>query len=216
MKNIWFVVIILALFLSCSKKSVEQKETIKQPETETQVQETVTEIDSVKPPEYKKIPTKESLEKSETEKIPESSAGLWTAYNTAKANLETAKQKDDIIEIKKYLLEAAFFANQLNRKDIEAWQYNNISYFSIEEFKKRTDYNTRMRKIESMKPGEDKNVYIQEVKKNFLNEKSLIIDAEKYLVEAQNIDKELDDEARTAIINSNLQFIKFIKDFIGE
>ena len=134
----------------------------------------------------------------------------------AKANLETAKQKDDIIEIKKYILEAAFFANQLNRKDIEAWQYNNISYFSIEEFKKRTDYNTRMRKIESMKPGEDKNVYIQEVKKNFLIEKPLIIDAEKYLVEAQNIDKELDDEARTAIINSNLQFVKFIKDFIGE
>ncbi len=216
MKIIWIVVIILALFLSCSKKSVEQKETIKQPETETQVQETVTEIDSVKPPEYKEILTKESLEKSETKKIPESSAGLWTGYNTAKANLETAKQKDDIIEIKKYLLEAAFFANQLNRKDIEAWQYNNISHFSIEEFKKRTDYNTRMRKIESMKPGEDKNVYVQEVKKNFLIEKPLIIDAEKYLVEAQNIDKELDDEARTAIINSNMQFIKFIKDFIGE
>ena len=54
------------------------------------------------------------------------------------------------------------------------------------------------------------------MKKNFLIEKPLIIDAEKYLVEAQNIDKELDDEARTAIINSNMQFIKFIKDFIGE
>ena len=147
--------------------------------------------------------------------VPTNATILWKNYKTAKENLKIAKESDDIFQIKKYLLEAAFYSEKLQRNDIASWQYNNIGYYSIEEFKKRTGYVERIYLYSLKKNPEEQKKYAKETQQILKLEMKLIDDAEKYLLIAQKIDSGLNDDSRTETIISNLQFVKYVRDFMA-
>ncbi len=140
----------------------------------------------------------------------------WDDFRAAKDSVDAALARNDFQTTKLALLRAAQYALELDRKDIAAWQLNNIGYYSIEEFKKRTDYNSRMKTIETMRQGPEKFVYTKETKQLFRQNLSLLIEAAKHLEEAYELDKEYDDNGRTRKIYSNLTFIDWVRNFVND
>jgi hypothetical protein len=205
MRYFLFILISIVGISGCSPKKAEDKPSVKEAITQQKPAD-VTEQEEFTEPE--KIVVKEEI----TEEI-ETSSDLWQGYNQAKENLKEAKENGKILQIKKYLLDAAFYAKKLNRPDIEAWQYNNIGFYSIEEFKKRTDYDSKMNELSTMKPTKEKEVFHTNLKAELLKEFNLLEDAEKYLLISKRLDDEHSDDSRTAMIKSNLNFVKFTKDF---
>ncbi len=140
---------------------------------------------------------------------------MWEDFRAAKDSVDSARARNDFDATILALLKAAHHANELDRDDIVAWQLNNIGFYSIEEFKKRTDYPNRMRTIESMRRGPEKIVYIKETKRLFKENLSLLIEGTKHLEEAYELDKNLDDNDRTQKIYSNLKYIDWIRNFVN-
>lgn len=213
MKYTLFVLTIILVMAGCSpkketKKSIEKEDTQKSGEQQKPNEpETAPEIAApVKEEEPQEMPKREETVISDPE--------LWKGYNTAKQKLREAKETGDILQIKKHLLDAAFYAKKLNRIGIEAWQYNNIGFYSIEEFKKRTNYDSKMYELSSMKPGPNKESFHNALKEELHKEFDLIKDAEKYLLISKKLDTKHADESRTGMIESNLSFIHFAKEFI--
>jgi len=151
-----------------------------------------------------------SLEQS-AEPIPVSQ--LWAEFYAARDSAEAARNRHDIAAITAALLKASRAAISLHRKDLAAWQLNNIGYFSIEEFKKRTDYTFRLNTIEKMRRGPEKVVYIKETKRIFRDNLYLLTEATKHLEEAYEMDKDMNDDERTQKIYSNLAFIDWVRNF---
>ncbi len=157
------------------------------------------------------------MELPDKEKAKLTPAELWNAYNEAKSQLETAKEQNDIDGILASLHKTTQYSKELNRDDIAAWQLNNIGYYSIEEFKSRVNYDTRMNRLNQMPSGEEKKNYYIETKELINKEFPLLKNALPYLKEAEKIDEEMDNENRTNIIKNNIQFIEFVsKNYIEE
>jgi hypothetical protein len=141
-----------------------------------------------------------------------STSELWDAYRKTKAELENAQKSNQFDKIIELLKKTIQYAKELDRLDIAAWQMNNIGYYSIEEFKWRTSYDTRFNKLNQMQSGDEKMTYLLETKKKFASEYFLLKNALPYLQEAEMIDKNMNDEKRIKIINSNILFIQNIKN----
>jgi hypothetical protein len=138
---------------------------------------------------------------------------LWTEFYAARDSAEAARDRRDIAAVTAALLRASRAALSLNRKDLAAWQLNNIGYYSIEEFKKRTDYTFRLNNIEKMRRGPEKVVYLKETKRIFRDNLYLLTEATKHLEEAYEMDKDMNDDERTQKIYSNLAFIDWVRNF---
>ncbi len=138
---------------------------------------------------------------------------LWAEFYAARDSAEATRDRRDIAAVTAALLKASHAALNLNRKDLAAWQLNNIGYYSIEEFKKRTDYTFRLSTIEKMRRGPEKVVYIKETKRIFKDNLYLLTDATKHLEEAYEMDKDMNDDDRTQKIYSNLAFIDWVRNF---
>ena len=206
MKLLLILFLAVSILIGCSSKNEKpEKQKINQKEENSSQIYQITEKLEVK---HDEKPSGEKI-------IPETIEGIWERYNSAKIKLKKAKEEGNFTGIKKNLLEAAVCAEKLGRKDIEAWQYNNIGYFSIEEFKKRTNYDESMKRISMLKTGEKKTNFLQAVKEGFRKEKTLIHDAKKYLIKAQKNDADLVDKKRKSMINSNLKFIENIDEFLN-
>lgn len=151
--------------------------------------------------------------------IPESSGAnrtvqqMWNDFYAAKDSVDSALVRSDFRAVRHFLKKAAFHAVEVSRKDIAAWQLNNIGYYSIVEFKHKTDYDQRMRTIENMRRGPEKIVYIKETKELFKKHLPLLLEASQYLEEAYELDKDFNDEDRTEKIYSNLAFIDWVRNF---
>ena len=158
------------------------------------------------------------LEKSNTNskyKV-ESISELWNRYKTSKALAEKFVAKSNLDSIIYYLNRAADASYELSREDIATWQLNNIGYHSISIFKKNTDYELRMQKLVTLKNLKDKALYIEETKKLFDKNFHILTNAEIYLYKAQLLDSELEPSDRTKIIESNLEFIDWIANYISK
>jgi len=140
---------------------------------------------------------------------------MWEDFRAAKDSVDSARARNDFDATILALLKAAHHANELDRNDIVAWQLNNIGFYSIEEFKKRTNYTVRMHTIESMRRGPEKIVYIKETKRLFKENLSLLIEGNKHLEEAYEVDKNLNDNERTQKIYSNLKYIDWVRIFVN-
>jgi len=140
---------------------------------------------------------------------------MWEDFRAAKDSVDSARARNDFDATILALLKAAHHANELDRNDIVAWQLNNIGFYSIEEFKKRTNYTVRMHTIESMRRGPEKIVYIKETKRLFKKNLSLLIEGNKHLEEAYEVDKNLNDNERTQKIYSNLKYIDWVRIFVN-
>lgn len=199
--------VLLGLFLVLFLLSCGEKESVNK--KKEKAAEQITSIDTIN------IVNKEK-NNDQFDQKQKSVEELWNDFRAAKASVEEAKEAGDIEEVTVSLILAARYSNELNRPDITAWQLNNIGYYSILEFKKRTDYNTRMAKIESMRRGEEKIRYIKETKKVFKDNLELLTNANKYLEEAYDLDSNLDDDNRTQKIYSNLKFVDWVRNFVRE
>lgn len=138
---------------------------------------------------------------------------IWNDFYTAKDSADSALARSDFPAVKNFLKKAAFHAVEVSRNDIAAWQLNNIGYYSIVEFKQKTDYDQRLRTIENMRRGPEKIVYIRETKELFKEHLPLLLEAAKYLEDAYELDKDFNDEDRTQKIYSNLAFIDWVRNF---
>ncbi|MCD4818797.1 MAG: hypothetical protein K8S23_08910 [Candidatus Cloacimonetes bacterium] len=193
-------------------KEEKKKEEVIEPKKEIVQEEKVIEEETIKEEIIKKeISSKKYAPKVKSEL---SVAEMWSGYKESKANLEIAKKQDDFEQIISSLINATKYAKLLKREDIAAWQLNNIGFYSIEEFKKRTNYFDRMNRMNTMASGEDKKLYLKSTKDIIQIEFSILKDAKKFLNEAKEIDKNLNDQNRTKIIGNNLDFINEIQRFI--
>ena len=140
---------------------------------------------------------------------------LWAEYYAARDSAEAARSRGDIAAVTAALVKASHAAISLNRKDLAAWQLNNIGYYSIEEFKERTDYTSRLSATENMRRGPQKDLYIKETKRIFRDNLYLLMDVTKYLEEAYEMDKDLNDDERTQKIYSNLTFVDWVRNYVN-
>jgi len=141
---------------------------------------------------------------------------MWQDFYTAKDSVNAALNRGDFAAVRDFLKQAAFHALEVSRPDIAAWQLNNIGYYSIVEFKQKTNYDHRMRTIENMRRGPEKIVYLKETKEIFREHLPTLLDAAGYLEEAYELDKDFNDADRSHKIYSNLAFIDWVRNFTLE
>jgi hypothetical protein len=140
-------------------------------------------------------------------------AELWTAYNLAKTRLETAKETNHFEGMVGSLLDAAACAEALNRPDIAVWQYNNIGFYAIVEFKRLTEYQERMDALQGMPAGETKKRYLEETRALILQNMNLLERGLRYLQKAEDMESELNNSERREKIESNIRFIRWVQSF---
>lgn len=157
-------------------------------------------------------PKKSPLLKDQNDK---SISELWSIYKKAKNKVSRALDSNDIKAIVTNLALAGESAEQLGRMDIASWQFNNIGHYSIVEFKRRTEYDHRLQKLATMQSGNKKSGYLKATKELFSNEYPLLKNAMEYLVRAQIIDDFLEPSRRTEVIQRNIDYIEWIKEFAG-
>lgn len=216
------MIVVIIISISCEKKD-SQPDKIAVPE------DTVIESDTLDGGEeeadvLKKESAEESIitEQADSREEPgktsstRTEADIWNDYNQARENLQTAKTEENFTEIKKYLLLTAGFARELNRDDIEAWQYNNIGFYGIEEFKKKVDYQERIAALETMKPGTEKAEFYRSIVTDFRQESDFLSEIKTYLETARKIDGQLPVSERTEMIANNVGFIEDIQAMLSE
>lgn len=160
--------------------------------------------------------TEEIAEKEISEKeVIEDEANLWSSYRSAKDAVKEADADGDYIKQVKHLLEAAEFANALQRYDIEAWQYNNAGYALIEDFKEKTEYMSVMDALNKLELKSEIMEYRKETRSFMSIEKDLLTEASKYLVKAKEIDDKLESSSRTTIIANNILFVNDVLSFLN-
>jgi hypothetical protein len=202
-----------------SMPEVKEKKEVEKVEAEPVVAmtETATEAEAIPVEPEKEIVPEQPEIKPEPKKEPEKTSDLtttelWDAYRSAKSELEAAQEQNQFEKIIESLFKTTRYAKELKRNDIAAWQLNNIGYYSIEEFKARTEYDTRMNRLNNMPAGDEKRKYYLETKEKINAEYQILQRALPYLQEAETIDKELEDEKRTKIIKNNILFITHISN----
>lgn len=198
---------LILLAFGC-EKNVKEEETMGQPDSLTtekiQPEKTKEEVQTVEVKKTNIAPVGEEI-------LTESE--MWAEYNAAKEAARKAREKSNQEDLKLALLRAASYAKKLNRPDIVAWQLNNIGYYSILEFKKRTDYDARMQAIETMKYDSTKINYMEQTRDVFLKQMDMLNVAAKHLNDALEFDSKLNDKNRTEKITSNLKFIEWVQQF---
>lgn len=161
----------------------------------------------------KQVP--EKIEEVVEKEIIEDEASLWDLYRSAKDAVKEAEANNDYIKQTQHLLEAAEFANALQRYDIEAWQYNNAAYALIQGFKEKTDYLALMDKLNNLELLSEIMEYRKETRILMSKEKELLIEANSYLLKANEIDDKLEASSRTTIIANNILFVNDVLSFLG-
>ncbi len=141
---------------------------------------------------------------------------LWERYYLARSHSKQALSENDYPLAREHLLAAAKYAKVLNRDDIAAWQLNNMGYYAIQQFKKETNYQQRIKNIETMPLGYPKKAYISETKQIFKDHLNLLKKANNYLEEAYELDSQYNDDERTNKIYSNLKFVDWVFNFLRE
>ncbi|MCG2715227.1 MAG: hypothetical protein L6422_02900 [Candidatus Marinimicrobia bacterium] len=198
--QILLIIVVTIIFTNCTQQQKRQKN------QKDQQAEQIDSTAAVPKPLVFTPDTSESLNRAVQE--------MWEDFRAAKDSVDSSRARNDFNATILALLKAAHHAKELDRDDIVAWQLNNIGFYSIEEFKKRTDYTNRMSNIESMRRGPEKIVYIKETKRLFKENLSLLIEGTKHLEEAYELDKNLDDNDRTQKIYSNLKYTDWIRNFV--
>ncbi len=205
-----FIVIVLLIIGCNSKKSETTQKLVESPKNEEKVDPNLV---PEKEPKVEKA-TEQEKEKNEDNLI-EDETTLWSSYRSAKAEVKEAESDNDYEKQAKYLLEAAKYANALQRFDIEAWQYNNAGFVLIEGFKNRTDYINVMTKLNSLKLQSEITQYRKEARLFLSNEKELLLQASGYFTQAKEIDDNLEKSSRTITIASNIAFVNDVLRFLN-
>jgi len=208
-KYLLFTITVLLIIGCNSKKSDTEQELLESLKVERNT-ENVSEPESQPIVEQTKEQPQEIIEKE----VLVDKASLWSSYRLAKDMVKEAEIDNDYKKQAKYLLEAAKFANALQRFDIEAWQYNNAAYALIKDFKEKTNYLSVMDKLNSLELKSEIVEYRKEARMFMSNEKELLTEAAKHLAKAKEIDNELESSSRTTTIASNNLFVNDVLSFL--
>lgn len=210
MKKYIISIIAILLIIGCnSKKTETEKDLLESHKNEEK-------IDSTEVPIQEPIPekTREQVEDKEQDIFKDDEATLWSSYRSAKAAAIEAEAKGKYEKQAKHLLEAAKYANALQRFDIEAWQYNNAGFALIQDFKEKTNYINLMNKLNSLKLNTEIHQFSKETRELLNNEKEILLEAKDYLAQAKEIDNNLEKSSRTTTIVSNIIFINDVLNFL--
>ena len=223
MKKTGVYLLLLLVFLACQKnkqqaenqeifQSSQQESETTEPqklESTTDITDTSTEIE-----DQSQVEELTPFDQNDAADL-STSGDLWDAYNQVRNNINIYKDNWDYDNLIKSLDEAAQIAIKLNRPDIAAWQYNNMGYYSILEFKKRTDYASRMNDLQIMPYSEEKKQYIQETRDKLRDEFFLLESARENLYDAMEMNSQSPDKEREKIIDSNVNFINTVSEYIN-
>ena len=171
-KKIFVVAVVIFIIFGCSKKNAIKKEEIKNNINKTaekiveSKEKIIKSVKDINKKAEKLIENKTDILKKGKEKAKENKSRLWEIYNETRKNIKEAKLQERYTDLIKLLKKQSEIAEKLGRKDIEAWQLNNIGYYSIEEFKKKINYDETMAKIYSVKDKKKrKKIYDEMIKK---------------------------------------------------
>jgi hypothetical protein len=219
-KKIFVVAVVIFIIFGCSKKNTIKKEEIKNNINKTaekiveSKEKIIKSVKDINKKAEKLIENKTDILKKGKEKAKENKSRLWEIYNETRKNIKEAKLQERYTDLIKLLKKQSEIAEKLGRKDIEAWQLNNIGYYSIEEFKKKINYDETMAKIYSVKDKKKrKKIYDEMIKKMKKNYK-LLEKSYPYLKKAKIISEENDDKKQKKVIANNIAFINDIKKMI--
>ena len=215
MRKYFIFAVVVLLIIGCNSKKSENEqellESLKKKEKTDSIAVTVPEQIVEKTIEL----VDEQTEKIAEKEIIEDEASLWDLYRAAKDAVKEAQVNNDYIKQTQHLIEAAEFANALQRYDIEAWQYNNAGYVLIQGFKEKTDYPALMNKLNNLELLSEIMEYRKEARMLMIKEKELLIEANSYLVKAKEIDDKLEESSRTTIIANNILFVNDVLSFLN-
>jgi len=214
MKKYFMFAVVVLLIIGCnSKESGTEQELIESLESEDKVDSVV--VTEPEPTVEKTTePVTEQTEVIAEKEVIEDEANLWSSYRSAKEAVKEAEANNDYAKQAQHLLEAANFANALQRYDIEAWQYNNAGYALIGDFKEKTEYMSVMDALNKLELKSEIMAYRKETR-SFMNiEKDLLTEAGKYLAQAKEIDDKLEASSRTTIIANNILFVNDVLSFL--
>jgi hypothetical protein len=216
-KVIIFTIFTLFLINYCNKKQQDQPVVVK----ETTQNTVITSPDTIKaeaaPPDtIEQSPAEPAPAQPEVKKTEEelTTADLWDKYRKFREDSKTAFNNSEFQQAIANLKMSAKYAKQLGRNDLVAWQYNNIGYYSILEFKGLTNYDYRMHQLRTIKDDDERKKYSQKTKELFRKHIKILNDAQVYLEQAYEIDQNYKVSNRTEKIFSNLKFIDWIKNFV--
>ena len=215
-KRILIITVLAISLFSCSKKKKEiipqKQEIIKKvkeikesgEEISRKVNEKAKEIIKENKKNIQKVAQKNNLSKEQ----------LWKLYGETKSKIKQAKMNEEFSDLIKLLKKQVQISKQLGRKDIEAWQLNNIGYYSIEEFKKRIKYDETMAKIYATTEKKKRKKLYNDLKERMKKNYKILHDSYEYLVKAQKISSQNNDKKQQKIIANNISFINDIKKMI--
>jgi len=150
------------------------------------------------------------------EPVVQNKAVLWRSYRQVKGDIKKAEAADNYQKQVKLLLQAADLANQLERQDIEAWQYNNVGYALIKDFKAKANYYDNMNELDNLVYKSEIEASREKIKAVFSQHLDLLKRAKLYLLRAERIDNDLEKSSRSHTIASNLLFVNQVMNFMGE
>lgn len=221
-KKIFNLVLLMVIIFSCAKKKENIKEKVL--EKINKIKKTTTELKKEFNKKTNNIYTRnednlKNLKKNLTKKFKNKKkeidkSELWKKYKEIKNKINEAKAKNQFENLIKLLKKEADISRKLGRKDIEAWQLNNIGYYSIEEFKKRVNYDKMIAKINSEKDRKRRAKLYQELQKQMRKHLALLTSSYKDLILAKKLSKEVGDKKQQKIIKNNITFIDDIKKML--
>jgi len=217
--KISYYILFLFLLISCNED--EKKIIVPSPLKENPTVDSSSSSDkNIKIESSKKIvdePVKnvfENNKKQTTYKI-KSISELWAKYKSAKILATKYISENNLDSIIVYLNIAADASYDLSRKDIATWQLNNIGYYSINEFKKKTGYDRKIQKLAVIQNLREKGLLLEATKSIFSEYFIILSKSADYLHKAKLLDSEFEKSDRTQIIERNLEFIDWVDKFIS-
>ncbi len=160
-----------------------------------------------------KIEKKQEKKKLKIEKkkqVKDNAIDLRKELEKQRKLASNASAKENYSEAMIYGEKALKIAKILKDDEIICWQLNNLGFYKLREFKKRTNYSERISEIDNTKAQNEKKRLKAKAKKDFLLEKETIIEAKSFLTQAENLDKNLNDSNRTKKIQNNVNFVDWI------
>jgi hypothetical protein len=224
MKKVLIIVAFAVAISSCAKKKEEpltelvEKREAKAEQSPVPVVENEMKVQEEEAVEVKEEEPVEAIKEAE----PAASAltnlsisDLWAEYKKARQNAYRLSEIGELSGVVEDLLVAGECAELLKRPDIASWQYNNAGKYTINIFRKTTEYDTRMNQINRMRAGDAKKQYVSESKKVMNDHLNIINQGMTHLEKAKRLDAIQNDKKRLEKIESNMQFISEVKRFLG-
>ncbi len=220
MRKFSYLILFVFILIACKeeKKKTNVPSLPKDISTIDSSSSSVTKLESNSVTTIQKEPVENVFEKKVTQTTHKvnSISELWATYKSAKILAAKFISENNLDSLIIYLNIAADAAYELSREDIATWQLNNIGYYSINEFKKRTDYDRRVQQLATIVNLKEKGLHLEETKSIFSDHYKILSNAENYLYKAQLLDNELEKSDRTEIIERNLQFIEWVSNLISD